>query len=167
MANTWASGEEFTSDKGNHIGTMWRRYRRGTASTATGTSDVGVIRIDSIPIRGLHQYIIKVMCHPDSTTSTDGVRIQVRYRDDGGSATTANSLLPDATMFVKLGDALYFEAYYSTVTDLTLSLLLCVARASGAGNSSLFADSAGAGNRSTTLAIVAAGYDPGSVGTAV
>lgn len=167
MANTWSSGEEFTSAKGNHVGTMWRRARRTNVSSGSTGSEVGVLRLDSIPVLGLHCYLIKAFFHPDTTVSTDTIRVQMRYRDDGGSAGTGNSLLPDATSFFKLGDAGYLEATYTAVIDQTLSVLLCVARTAGTGSATLYADSGSGGNRSTLIHVVALGVDPGNTGIPV
>jgi hypothetical protein len=158
---TYASGEQLSSAKANHVGTCIARARRTSVSPgSTSSTDAGVLRLDSIPIRANIIYRIPVYCHPDSTVATDGLRVQIRYRDDGIAAATSDAVLPDAIAFVKIGNPLFFEVDYSVSIDQNLSILLCVARTSGSGTATLYAD----GVRSTTMRMFACGIDPGDTG---
>lgn len=162
MTDTWGSGELWKSAKGNHVGTVIRRGVRTTTSTGTsGTTSMGVMRIDSIPTKADHIYVFKLMCHPDSTVSTDTVRVDICYQTSGVNATTSDAVLPGSQGFVKLGSPLYIETTFSSAVDFpAMSALLRVTRTAGSGSATLFAD----GTRTTALVIAALGIDPGDTG---
>jgi len=119
------------------------RANRSSSSSAT-TSEVGVLRLDNIPIAAGRSYNIWVspfVVH--STVANDVVRARLRF-STSGAATTSSSLLdmwqtsiantvnpPSASL----------EAKLESGTNLNVSVLLTIARQSGTGNASIISGS--------------------------
>lgn len=142
------------------------RGRRTTASTGT-TTEVGVIRLDDIPIVGGRLYeISSSTVTPDTGTNGDMTNVRIRYTTDGSTPSTSSTVLPGAIGQVRLddasnGEALVVKTFYAPASDETLSLLLTVGRSSGSGTITLFAD----GVFETHLVVKDVGVDPGDTGT--
>lgn len=153
----------------------WERYPRGllarsrritTSSTSTSSTAVPVRRVDNIQARaGNVLRVCTGTIHPTSTAAGDNIRVEIRY-STSGVATTASPVLPGARAFELFGNASFgnttiLDTTYTPAVDETISLLLCVARDSGSGNVSLFAD----GTRVTELRAYDELPDPGNTGT--
>lgn len=154
-ANTVFDGQliyETDTDKiylTNNAGTAWVQIypslgpqgaiKRGnrTTSSSTTTTETGVLRIDSIPI--LNGRFYKVCTSGlilNSTVAADLIEIRIRG-NTGGVATTGS------TQFGSLADSSYsasasqkvqsVQSIWVGVADVTLSVLLSVARVSGTG----------------------------------
>lgn len=148
-------------------GSAWERYprgiisrgRRATTSAVSGsTTPVGVMRLDGLTLRAGQLYVIRVpKMHPTSSSTGDVIRVEIRF-NTAGNASTASPVLPDAQVYEAFGNSSSMEAYYVPGADVTVSFLLCVARETGAGNASLYAD----GTRATLMEVRAEGTDTGN-----
>lgn len=139
------------------------RGRRVTNSSTT-TTEVGVLRIDDIPITGGRTYKISTSCISINTTvNGDIVSANVRYTTDGSTPTTSSAAIGGLGQYIPsaaIGLAHPFIGYYFPTADETFSVLLSVARASGTGSVSLAA-SAG---QPIDLIVEDMGIDTGDVG---
>ncbi len=158
---TWGSGELFSSAKGNVVGTVASRAERTSISPgSTSSTDAGIVRLDTIPIKANMIYLIMVFCHPDSTVSTDRARVQLRY-NISGTATVSSPVLPGAQGFGPVGAPMMLMTTFSSVSDLpNMSIWAGIARNSGTGTVTAYAD----GSRNTVVVVVALGVDPGDTG---
>lgn len=140
------------------------RGNRTTSSTTT-TTEVGVLRLDDIPLYMGRTY--KIWTTPlrlDTSVANDIARALIRYTTDGSTPTTssttlhiAQSILPDATN----GQNVDIMCDYSPTTDELFSCLLTVARQSGTGNISII----GASTSPINVVIEDIGLDPTDTGT--
>lgn len=115
--------------------------RTTSSSTANSSTAVGVRRCDGIALRpGIRHRIATGTLHPTSSVSSDNLRVEIRY-STSGVATTASPVLPGALAFEAFGNTTKLETFYVPTVPETLSILLCIARDTGSGNASLYADS--------------------------
>lgn len=139
------------------------RGRRESNSTAT-TTEVGVLRIDDVPITGGRAYFVQtssLVLH--STVPADRVRASIRYTTDGSTPSTSSTLMGivqeqvDATANPPAQPALvgYFPS-----SDETLSLLLTVSRQAGTGS----VDILGSSTFPIEVFLIDMGVDPGDTG---
>lgn len=143
----FGAGNEPTAAQLNRRGIGKYGRRDGSSSGASSSTAVGVLRVDSISVVSGRSYVIQFACHPTSTVTTDNIRIEVRG-STSGSATTSSSVLASGQLYrlFSAGPTTWRFVYIAGSTA-TLSLLLCVARDTGTGSCSLFAD----GTRNTEL----------------
>lgn len=114
--------------------------RRDTSSLTSSTAtDVGILRIDNIPIINLRPIIINITGHPTSSVGTDNTRTNIRG-STSGTATTGSGILTSGQWFQKLGDPVVFRFVYFPATTGLLSVLACIARDAGSGAVSYYAD---------------------------
>lgn len=123
-------------------GTVIARTYRATSSSTT-TSEIGVRRLDSIPIVNGCMYIIQ--SGPMYIQSTTGDIVNIRFRGNtAGNATTASTQIGQAfqtiTNSVQPTSGILTVKYVATTTG-NLSVLLSVGRASGSGNALVFGES--------------------------
>jgi hypothetical protein len=123
-------------------GTLIARANRSTSSSTTIT-EIGVLRLDSIPIVNGTVYLIKSA--PMYLLSTTGDIVSIRYRGNtAGAATTGSTQISQAfqtiTNSVQPTSAILNVLYTATTTG-TLSVLLTVGRSSGSGNTQVFGES--------------------------
>lgn len=138
-----------------------------TSNSSTTTTEIGVLRIDDIPILSGHRYKIEtnsITLH--SSVANDVVRATIRYTTDGSTPTTSSTALCDAqlsavnTTFPATNLA---SGSYVPGSNQTLSALLTVSRQSGTGNAQLL----GSATFPIELYINDFGPDSGDVGTDV
>lgn len=141
----FAAGERLTAAKVNRRGIQKYGRRDSTSSNATSSTAVGVLRVDSISVVSGRSYVINVSCHSNSSVGTDNIRVEVRG-STSGNATTSSSVLASG-QFYDTPRARTWRFVYIAGATATLSILLCVARDTGSGNCTLFAD----GTRNTEL----------------
>jgi hypothetical protein len=143
VAITWQSGMRITPARLSALPqgiVAWAQ--RTTATSTTTAADAGVLRLDSVALVAGRQYRIWTSpLHLDSSVVNDEVRARIRY-STSGTATTASSVLPGATVHTRQTDANVSEdksisVVYVPGANQTLSLLLCVGRIAGTGNASL------------------------------
>lgn len=138
-----------------------QRGRRNSISSGSTGAVVGVLRLDDLPVLGGRSYRITALAHPDSTVLTDFLDITVRYSTDGSTPTTSSAIIPGGEAVVRTVSLFNLSFEYIPPSDLTLSLLLCLARNTGTGTCTLYADS----TRCTELRIFSSGVDVGDTGT--
>ena len=149
-------------------GTILKRGRRSTSSSGT-TTEVGVLRLDDLPIIGGQAYNIWTSAlAPDTTVANDVMTAKIRYTTDGSTPTTASPILSASKSQVRQPDASNGESVsiactYQPTNNETLSLLLTVARTAGTGTVLLFAD----GDFGIELVVQAGGFDTGDEGTEI
>lgn len=145
-------------------GTLIARGRRETNSTTT-TSEVGVLRLDDIPILAGRTYIIDTSSlSMDGNTANDILRATIRYTTDGTTPTTSSTILVLAQELQANASFSVFcnpRASYTPAGNETLSLLLTVARATGAGTVGMV----GSATNPIELFVIDMGEDVGDTGT--
>lgn len=105
-----------------------------------GSSAQGVRRLDSVLMKlGCAYRIYTGTLHPTSTVSTDNLRVEIRY-NNAGLSSASSTLLPGALAFEAFGNTTTLNAFYVPAADETVSFALCVARDTGTGSASLYAD---------------------------
>lgn len=112
---------------------------RATVSNNSTGADIAVMRLNASIENGRMYRIHTGTIHPNSSVSTDNIRTTFRY-STGGNATTASGILPGGLAFVQFGGIGYLNTVYTASSTGTLSVLLCVGRATGSGNCNLYAD---------------------------
>jgi hypothetical protein len=140
------------------------RGNRTTSSTTT-TTEVGVLRLDDIPIYAGRTY--RIWTSPlrlDTSVANDVARANIRYTTDGSTPTTSSTVMTNAQALlanIADGDSVDICIDYSPSADELLSLLLCVARQSGTGNISIIA----ASTTPINMVVEDIGLDPTDTGT--
>lgn len=128
----------------NLAGVVARAVRTTVSANAASSTDVAVLRLSNILLLNGQEYSIRTSClAPNSSVSGDIVRVEVRYRTDGTDASITDTILPGSQAFSQVGSAtptITLDCEYVPPGTQTLSVLLCVARFSGTGNCTLFAD---------------------------
>jgi hypothetical protein len=138
---------------------------RTTTSTGSTGTEVGVLRIDSIPIVSGRHY--KFVLSPVSFTSTvAGDLIAVRFRlNTSGTATTASTLVAELAEDAKTASAQEkvhgMVVPYPATTTANLSLLLSIIRNTGTGTCTIAVSAAGYNIR---VGVYDCGVDPGDTG---
>lgn len=141
------------------------RGKRITASTGT-TTEVGVLRIDGIPLSAGKTYRIATgALLLDTTVNNDTVDVRIRYDTTGSSATTSSTTIPGGLCRRRLADNAVAETGQITLTytptaDETLSAMLTVGRFAGSGTVVIFADA----TATTELFVEDYGTDTGDQG---
>jgi hypothetical protein len=140
-------------------GTIIARANRGTDSSTT-TSEIGVLRLDSIPIINGVVYLIESA--PMYLLSTTGDIVNARFRySTAGAATTASSQLGQAFQTITNSSqptSAMLKVLYPAATTGSLSVLLTITRSSGSGNLKTF-------GASEFWVKVGSIIDPGDTGT--
>lgn len=156
---------EYVDD--TRTGIIIARGRRTTSSTASTGTEVGVIRLDDIPVTGGLLYrVASNGLHFDTTVAADVSVARVRYTTDGSTPSTASTILPGALAYALQGNASWpetalIDTFYAPAADETLSLLLTVNRVAGSGSCLIFADT----DHTIDLWVESLGTDPGDTGT--
>lgn len=139
-------------------GTVIARASRSTDSSTT-TTEVGVLRLDSIPI--VNGTLYKIKSSAMYLLSNTGDIVNVRYRGNtAGAATTGSTQIGQAFQTitnVSQPTSAILEVLYPSVTTGSLSVILTVNRAAGTGNTKVF----GASDFWVEVAAIA---DPGDTG---
>jgi len=144
-----------------------RAERVSNSSSANSTTLVAVLRLDDIAITGGRRYRIETPpLFLDGSIANDVGQAWIVYTTDGSTPTASSTVLPGGVTQtvipnISFGEARPIITFYTPAADETLSLLLCVARASGTGVIVIQA------NGTSTLCEVAvydAGVDPGDTG---
>lgn len=139
------------------------RARRESNSTTT-TTEVGVLRLDDVPIYLGRTWIVKTgALHVDGSVANDVIGAKLRYTTDGTTPTTASTVLASSQELqdnTSLGVDLQMLVTYTPAADETLSILLTVSRISGTGTVGMLADS----TRPNEIIVLDAGLDVGDTG---
>lgn len=143
-------------------------YGERTSDKVYSGTEVGVLRLDSVPIFNGYRYIIctSVLDLAESTSGDTGQAF-LRFRTDGTAAGTSDTVLQTADVnanssFVPRNSATFAEPYVAGANG-TLSVLLSLGRSGGSGNITML----GAATRPIRLFIVQGGKDPGNTGVVI
>lgn len=143
-------------------------WGRRTTPSSTTTTTVGVLRLDGIPVVGGKAYhVFATGVHFDSTVTSDALQADIRF-STAGTATTASAILTGAVAFGRIvvansGQTHNISCHYEPGGSATLSVLLCVSRLLGTGNSRIFASA----DAATELKVFRAGNAVGNTGVAI
>lgn len=166
MTYPFQSQQTFTAQMANDLpGRVLARARRESNSTGTTTTEIGVLRLDGIPIKAGWEYEVSVApVGINSTVANDLLIVNLRA-STAGAATTASTVIRG------MAEAAYsaggsqraqgFSVLYDSTVDGTLSVLLSVVRFSGTGTVSLGASAAAP----MLMWVRSGGEDPGDTGT--
>jgi len=146
-------------------GRIVKRGRRITA-TATTTTILGVLRVDSIAVvagraYGIHTSGLAI----DGATAAAIGRAEVRHTTDGSVPGTGSALLPgawtrDQTSNTIDGTIQAINGFYFPSTSHTLRILLCIASGAGAVAVQILGDA----TFPIDLVVTDMGEDPGDSG---
>jgi hypothetical protein len=157
-----------------NTGTKWvygpgeiiARYRRTTNSSTT-TSEVGVIRIDSVALKAGQSIRVRTSNLWLTSGTGDPVRCYVKY-STSGNATTSSTAMEGGSCGTTIGSTSYDETQridtiYIVPSDATYSFILTIARPAGSGSAGILASA----DKIIELSIEGLGIDPGSSGTSI
>lgn len=134
-----------------------------TSNSSGATTEIGVLRLDDIPISSGHLiYVCTSAIRIFSTVASDDVAAVLRYTTDGSTPTTSSTeagraIAKVSGASVDRGGWVAPSGSYTPAGDETLSVLLSVVRTNGTGTVNLLAN--------MELFIVDLGIDPGDTGT--
>jgi len=141
------------------------RHRRTTSSTGT-TSEVGVVRLDGIPLKAGRRYRVSTnKLGFNSTVTGDTMVARLRMNTAGNATTSSGIMVGGEAQFEEVDSAWHGSdevvAYYNPSSDVTASILLTAGRVSGTGTVTILAN----GSETVIELIVEdLGDDPGSTG---
>lgn len=168
---TFVAGQTLTAAALNALPRIIARGRRtsnSSGATVTGV-DVGVLRLDDIPVTGGHAYAVWTSnLALDTTVANDDAMAQIRHTTDGSTPTTSSTVLPGAHVRDHLvsatnGTIVAINSIYVPAADETLSLLLCIQRQAGTGTVTII----GSAEFTIDLVVADLGEDPGDTGVDV
>lgn len=156
-------------------GGVWRNFGRsgdflargrrgGDSSSSSSTTLVPIIRLDDIPILAGRLVDIRVVTAIDGSVADDIALLTLTYTTDGSTPTIASSVLGIGQHQIgnpNFPETMDWHTTYTPGSNETLSILLSLSRASGAGV--LTAKSSG--SFITEISIQDGGIDPGDTGT--
>lgn len=138
-----------------------------TSNSSGTTTEIGVLELDSIPVKTGRAYSILVPSVHVSGGAADVVAIKIRHTTDDSTPTTSSTVLRYRSTTIRTGtpdEPIDLEANYFPSSDLNLSLLLCVARVSGSAGNALIV---GAADKPIQILVWDMGVDPGDTGIAL
>lgn len=152
----------------NLAGVVARAVRTTISTGSTSTTDIPVLSLSNILMLSGQEYSIRTSCLAPNGGATDVARVQIRYNTSGSTASISDPILPGGQGF-GIGNGsgftpLTLDCEYIPGSTQVVSLLLCVARSSGSGTVTLYAD----GTRTIELKVIANGLsvlDTGSGNT--
>lgn len=147
---TFLTGQRLTADLLNQIPkgqvAFWQRGVTGSV-TAVGATETGFVRLDGIAVRNGYTYRVEVpRTIMTLTNTTTGAAMRLRGTQSG-NATAASTLLDggeiriDSTTDTSNPLEAPLVGRWRCTADGTLSVIVTVARISGAGSAGVFASS--------------------------
>lgn len=136
---TYTSGQVLTaSSLGAGFKDVMRIVAYGSRSTdsPTTTTELGILRIDGIPVIGGHRYYTMttflVYC---GTATNDFIGARLRYSTTGTATTSSTTYGPNSSITNNTFTALsvYVAGSFVPAASGTVSILLSVLKAAGAG----------------------------------
>lgn len=144
-------------------GTIIARTQRTSDSTGT-TTEVGVVQLESVPVKSGRAYWIGCSTLSVSGGAADVVGVRIRYTTDDSTATTSSTSLKYQQTTIRTGtpdEPLAVGVWYFPSADQNLSLLLTCARIAGIAGNALIQ---GGSDIPIQLLVVDCGIDPGDTG---
>lgn len=156
-------------DPGQYNKDVKGRVTRGfrTTSSSTTTTEVEILRLDSVPVLGGHTYTIQSSTlQPVSSVANDYIAPRLRYTTDDSTPTSASALLIAAQSRItgaSGNESSMVSVTYNPAADGVISVLLTIARISGTGNVSISAST----TNPIELWVSHDGEDPGNTGVSL
>lgn len=126
------------------LGTV-ARGRRTTATGTVTTTETGVLRLDSVPLIGGHQYeICTSNINVDTSVANDVGTVRMRIDVTGASAGIASTQIAQIRQTQDSAadsNIVPMQAFYHPASDETLSVVITLIRAAGTGNLIVFCSS--------------------------
>lgn len=146
------------------LGVLARAQRTTASSGSTGT-EVGVLRLDDVPIYAGRLYrIFTGNLNIDTSVADDIAHCRLRITTDGSTPSTSSTQLGggmrDDMASASAGPIIAITHLYAPSADETLSVLLTVNRIAGTGTIVIYGDA----TTTIDLAIEDVGLDPGDTG---
>lgn len=140
------------------------RGNRTTSSTTT-TTEVGVLRLDDVPMYlGRTYKIWTTALLLDTSVAADVASVNLRHTTDGSTPSTSSTILTSAQAPLAnatSGNTVNPQIDYTPASDLLFSVLLTVTRVSGTGSVGIV----GASTAPINLVIEDCGLDQTDTGT--
>lgn len=144
-------------------GQIIARGRRPTSSPTTTTTEIGVLRLDAVPVLlgrvyGIYTSTIQLA----STVANDGIASNLRLNAAGIATTASTSIgtVRDQMVNATTGFTGSFSRLYVPSADVNISVLITVVRVTGSGNCLM----TGSADSPIELWVVDHGDDPGDTG---
>jgi hypothetical protein len=121
-------------------GQLIRRGNRASSSSTTTTTEIGVLRVDDIPIVSGVVYLISTSPVYLLGNTNDTISLRVRVSTTGAAATTDTQVGNALQLKTDAGQppSAVFSSHYTAGTTGNLSMLVTVQRTSGSGNAQTF-----------------------------
>ncbi len=176
MTSPFVTGERLTAtrlngllDRDNGIlpAGVLARGRRITSSGAIAGTEIGLLRLDNIPVYAGRLYRISTngLNLDSDTANTDILAARIRV-NTSGVATTSSTIVGFMRNWIdnqNQSNVTPLNVYYMPSADGTASFLLSAIRQAGAGIDILFASAA----EPCDLVVVDEGLDPGDTGVVI
>lgn len=146
------------------LGVIARARRISNSSATSGTTELGVLRLDSVPVYAGRLYGIGTnSLLVDGSVANDVARLFLRANSAGTATTSSTQLAIGQALVgnVSFPEGLFVETVYAPSVDETLSILLSVGRQTGTGSFVVL----GGATVPINLVVADLGLDPGDTGT--
>jgi hypothetical protein len=118
------------------------RGNRTTNGTGT-TSEVGVLRVDSVALTGGRAYSLRAKCNVSGTADGDAASVKIRV-NTGGVATTSSTIVSGSGAQDQtgpfVGSTIQAQAVYLPAGNETASFLVCFTKVGGTGTTTPIVD---------------------------
>lgn len=136
-------GQPLTADFWNTshpLGEVYRTYRGTTAGPTSGTTELAILRLDSMSLLIDRAYLVMVSgLRWDMTVTTDHFKWNLRY-STSGTATTSSTTLTRSEQTEDVSTNAPITAWIRPSASATYSVLLSLVRTSGTGTATTTAD---------------------------
>lgn len=158
------AGAKILASDINELHLHARGQRTTNSSTTSGTTELGVLRIDNLDLKTGKVYEVRTSnLRPTLTVGTDRVKAQIRYSSSGAATTTSTEIgrIESATIGSLNNLGQIVGLIFPTADEPTASILLTIVRASGTGTINLI----GEPTIGISMWVICRGDDPGDTGT--
>ena len=159
-----AAGDPIESSDVNELYLHKRGARSTDSSPTSGTTEVGVIRIDNCDFKAGKAYMVcSGNLRPDLTVATDRVKVNLRYSSAGAATNSSGEIgrVESATVGDLNSLPPVMGMIYPTADEPTASVRMSIVRPTGTGTFFLEADP----THGIQIFIHCLGDDPGDTGT--
>lgn len=136
-------GQPITADFWNTshpLGEVYRTYRGTAAGPTSGTTELGVLRLDSMSLLIDRSYLFMVSgLRWDSSDGTSHFKYNFRY-STSGVATTSSTVITRSEQTEDVSTNAPITAWFRPTATATYSVLLSIVRTSGTGTTTTTAD---------------------------
>lgn len=136
-------GQPLTADFWNTshpLGEVYRAYRGSASGATSGTTELGILRLDSQSLLIDRSYLVMVSgLRFTQTVSTDHFKWNLRY-STSGAATTSSTVLTRTELTGSTDTGAPITGWIRPTASATYSILLSILRTSGTGTATTTAD---------------------------